>query len=169
RDYILYKLFMEYDKACDDYSGGGDPYIYWNPDVIDYTIPDLDLNSYNGTRDHDDGGTTSYNENDGFQLVWPRVLPFDVLEVGSMANMISNISTLAEETCEDDCDANANAWMIEYDYCIDEWVSNNGLTTQDSLNIIAELKTDLIEICQLGCALATPIGSSDGDGATKFN
>lgn len=174
RDFILYQLFKEYDEACDDYTGGGDPYTYWDVDVVKDSDPitswinQLDLTSYNGTRDVNDTYVAG-DERDYFTLVWPRVLPYDILEVGSIANMITNISTLAEETCEDDCDANANAWMIEYDYCIDEWVSNNGLTTQDSLNIIAELKADLIEICQLGCALATPIGSSDGDGTTQFN
>lgn len=183
RDFILYQLFKEDDNACPDVDGDGqrDGYDYWDVDVVKNSNAswpnNLDLASYNSTRDVDD---TNYpgDERDYFSLVWPRILPYDILEVGNLTNMIANISSatgnVAQVNCEADCDNNAQAWLNEYSACIDAWVAaGSGLNASQETQLIGELKADLKEICKLGCAPQTPaaqmLGSSDGDGSTNLN
>lgn len=164
RDYILYKLVKE--NSAENCS---DTYLYWNDDVVDGSS-NLVLTSYNSTRDQ--------VIDDKFELIWSRNLIFDIFDWSNFSAMHTTTVGAATTTCGDDCENNANAWINQYADCIDAWVTAGGLTTTGSPSqkdqLIDELKADLIEICQLNCAV-TPVpstgivGSSNGDGTTLFN
>lgn len=171
RDYVLYQEFRNNPNAC----GVEKPYVYWNPDVVNGSDEntDLDFGSYNSTRDQTYGG-----EDDFFELVWARNLNFDLFDPASPANTLANMEAAATAACESDCENNAVAWISQYETCIDAWVTAGSLTTTGSYSqkdqLIDELKADLIEICGLPCNSSPApstglIGSSDGDGATLFN
>ena len=162
RDFILYHLFKE-GYHCDKKK-----YDYWNPDVLTY-LPSpadpIDYLSYNVTRDHDDLSTTSYNENDGFELVWPRNMVFDMFDPSIPNGMITLINTTAQQACKADCEANALAWMNQYETC-----TNTANLNQIQLD---SLRADLIHVCQIPCNAATVpddgyVGSSDGDNGVNY-
>lgn len=158
RDYILYQQFKHDPNAC----GIRDSYTYWDGDVVDGAAS-IDYTSYNATRDQ------SYNgEDDLFELLWARNFVYDTYDANPTA-VPSSFNTASQATCNDDCENSASIWSAQLDDCIDNWVSLNSLSSQDSLDIIAQLEADLIEICQLGCTLTPPNGSSDGDGVTQLD
>ena len=161
RDYILYKEFKDNWRACGNfYEGSAHHYEYWNPDVLtDNTLPEvLDLTSYNMTRDQDYPSTTGVNEQDWFTLVWYRNLAFDTYNSNPNTSQPLPAVTVGTAMCETDCENSAQDWLNQLASCI----ATASLTQQQ----IDDLETDLIAICQLGCTLNPPVGSSDGDGGT---
>ncbi len=161
RDYIIYQRFKH-----PTYDGCANSYTYWNPDVTlsDEITPDWA--SYNSTRDHDFSSTATINEDDKFELIFPRNMVFDLFNPNSSTAMASLVSSnVIPQNCDAECSNNAQSWMDEYLPC----TNAAGLSPAQ----LSDLKTDLIAICQIGChPITVPatgiVGSSDGDGGTTF-
>lgn len=160
RDYILYKEFRDNPNACGNIGdGSAHYYTYWNGDVVNGSDPnvDLDYTSYNSTRDQ------SYNgEDDLFELLWARNFIYDTYDSSPSSTASSSFTTASQATCNDDCENSASIWLTQLEDCIDAL----SLSQQDEDDLREDLETDFIAVCQLGCTLTPPIGSSDGDEGT---
>ncbi|MBL1231536.1 MAG: hypothetical protein COA31_002345 [Flavobacteriales bacterium] len=160
RDYILYKEFRDNPNACGNIGdGSAHYYTYWNGDVVNGSDPnvDLDYTSYNSTRDQ------SYNgNNDLFELLWARNFIYDTYDSSPSSTASPSFTTASQATCNDDCENSASIWLTQLEDCIDAL----SLSQQDEDDLREDLETDFIAVCQLGCTLTPPIGSSDGDEGT---